>query len=307
VDKLKAYGIGKKIYSIVVEKGHGYIRPSSYDDFIGGTIFVGYTLNQPITEDMLVVVPEGTYDVTMRNGELVGSHSIEVKRNQETVFDMSEYKQLPENKGEVIFKVTPVGADLYVNGKLTDFSKPVLLNYGEHSIEVILTGYNSYSGILDVKSPNPTVVIDLAEEQVDAWDDELLDDDDFDNDDYDSDDSDFDDSDFDDSDFGDLDEQPSVTNKPSESTVTATDNTGVSKSEIVYDKAHTITVSEPAGAEIYLNGEYKGIVPSAFPKQIGTQVVTLSKNGYITKSFTIVIPDDGQDITWKFPNLDKGN
>ena len=35
--------------------------------FIGGWIEVGQSIIQPVTEDMLLVVPEGTYDVRISN------------------------------------------------------------------------------------------------------------------------------------------------------------------------------------------------------------------------------------------------
>lgn len=280
VDKLKAYGIGKKIYSINVIEGHGYIRPVTYDDFVGGTMYVGYTTNQPVTADMLVVVREGTYEVTMRNGDLVGSREVEVRPNEETVLDMSEFRQKPDNKGQVEFKVTPVGADLYVNGRLTDYSEPVELNYGKHNIEVELTGYETYIGILDVKSPNPTVAVNLSEEAADIVEDSSSDNN------------------------NQTEEVPGPT---AASSVNESSSSEVAKENIQYDKSHTITVSTPVGAEVYINGEYKGIAPCSFPKQIGTATLTLSSSGYTTKSYTVVIPDDSKDITWSFPSLVAGS
>ena len=56
---------------------------------------------------------------------------------------------------------------------------------------------------------------------------------------------------------------------------------------------------------MYLNGEYKGIAPCTFPKQIGNETITLSSSGYVTKSYTVVIANDNQDVTWSFPALVK--
>jgi len=79
------------------------------------------------------------------------------------------------------------------------------------------------------------------------------------------------------------------------------DNTA--NTNIEYDKDHKITVKEPMGAEVYFNGEYKGIAPCSFPKVIGNETITLSRSGFQTKSYTVVIPNDGQDVTWSFPEL----
>lgn len=298
VDKLRAYGIGRNIYSLVVEKGHGYIRPVSYSDFVGGVMYVGYELNQPVTEDMIVVVPEGSYEVTMRSGDLTGSKKIDIARNQETVLDMSEFRQKPDNKGQVIFDISPFGAELYLNGRLTDYAEPIELNYGRHDVQVELAGYKTYTGILEVRSPNPTIVINLSEEAADSPDDNS---------------SDKGSSNTDTANNTDS----SVTSPPSDNTlatsapasdassVTATDKTDTSKKDIEYDKAHTISVQAPAGAEVYLNGEYKGIAPCTFPKQIGNETITLSSSGYVTKSYTVAIANDNKDVTWSFPALVK--
>lgn len=320
LDRLKVYGIGRKIYSIIVEKGHGYIRPSSYKDFVGGVMYVGHTLNQPVTEDMLVVVPEGTYDVTMRNGDLEGTKQIEINRNQESVLDMSEFRQKPEDKGKVVFDISPFGADLYVNGKLTDYNQPIELNYGKHDVKVELTGYETYSGMLNVKSPNPTVVIDLMEEAADIKEKDdkngATSSDNTGNNGTGNNDSNSSSSNNSSNNTAATDSnnstntQPVATTAPEnktsiDSASTTTTTTDVSKTEVEYDKAHTITVKEPAGTEVYFNGEYKGIAPCSFPKVIGNETITLSSNGYQTKSYTVVIPNDGQDITWNFPALMK--
>lgn len=301
VDKLKAYGIDRNIYSLVIEKGHGYIRPVSYSDFVGGVLSVGYELNQPVTEDMIVVVPEGSYEVTMRSGNLTGSKKIDILRNQETVLDMSEFRQKPENKGQVVFDISPFGAELYLNGRLVDYAEPIELNYGSHDVQVELAGYSTYMGILDVKSPNPTIVIDLSVD--DAEDDE----DSTSSDANVSDNNEISNNTSNDSNVSRPTEDVKTTSAPAsdQSSVTESDKTSTTKKEIEYDKTHTISVKEPAGAEVYLNGEYKGIAPCTFPKQIGNETITLSSSGYITKSYTVTIANDNQDVTWSFPALVK--
>ncbi len=272
VDKLKVYGIGKKIHSIIVEEGHGYIRPANYDDFVGGTVSVGYILNKPVSEDMLLVVREGKYEVTMKNGSLSGTKMVEVLRDQESLLDMNEFKSVQGNSASVSFDITPQGADLYINGRITDYSEPVSLNYGDYEVVVSLTGYTTYSGVLSIQSPNPTVNINLSEE------------------------------------VADIDENVADNQNTSDNNTTGngTSSTTASESDgssAKYDKEHSIIINAPEGAEVYLNGTYKGVVPCAFPKQIGTQTITLSKSGYKTQSYTVVISDDSQDISWNFPEL----
>ena len=66
------------------------------------------------------------------------------------------------------------------------------------------------------------------------------------------------------------------------------------------DSKHTISVTAPEGAEVYLDNVYKGIVPCKFTKVIGSQTITLSKTGYETKSYSIDILDDDKNAKLSF-------
>ena len=71
------------------------------------------------------------------------------------------------------------------------------------------------------------------------------------------------------------------------------------------DSSHTITITAPRGVEVYLDNVYKGLAPCKFKKVIGSQTVTLSQTGYVTKSYSIDILDDDEDVTLKFADLVK--
>ena len=69
------------------------------------------------------------------------------------------------------------------------------------------------------------------------------------------------------------------------------------------DSDHTISVSSPVGVEVYLDNVFKGVTPCSFTKVIGTQTITLSDSGYVTKSYTVDILDDGKDTKLSFADL----
>lgn len=70
------------------------------------------------------------------------------------------------------------------------------------------------------------------------------------------------------------------------------------------NSGHTITIQAPQGVEVYQDNLYMGIAPVTYSKSIGTHVITLRKEGYITKSHQIVVVDDGRDVTYNFPDLE---
>ena len=55
---------------------------------------------------------------------------------------------------------------------------------------------------------------------------------------------------------------------------------------------------------MYIDGIYVGIAPVVFIKpEAGSHVVTLSKNGYKTKSYTVSVYGDERDVTLSFSDL----
>lgn len=265
MDTVSVRYVEGKVYSVIVTKGHGYIKPKNYKDFIGGMMTVEGQTMLPVTKKMLVAVPEGTYKVTMENGDFTGSRDITVLRDMEMALDMSLFKSQPADTGQVIFDINPKGAELYINGRVVSYKTPVSLKYGEHQVVVRLEGYSDYRGTLDVQSANPTVKINLAEEEAEIS----------------------------------QDDDSKVTQNNS------SDNQ--SEQSATVDNNHKITISQPAGVSVYLNGTYKGIAPCSFAKVIGSQTITLSQSGYVTKSYTVSILNDGEDILWNFPALTKSS
>lgn len=268
-DELTVRGVGYRVYSIVRTSGHGYIRLANYADFLGGMAELGSGQILPITENMLITAREGIYQLSLVNGAMVTSKTITVVADQEVVADFSDYVPAVENVGLVTFSIEPEGADLYLNGTAVSYSEPVALNYGEYRVRVTMTGYQDYTGILDVAESSSTVNINLIEETagVDG-------------------------------------EESKKTPAPSQQNANdGTDSTKDSSAVKSVDSAHTITVTAPKNAEVYLDNVYKGMAPCKFKKVIGSQTITLSRTGYLTKSYSVDILDDNEDVILSFPEL----
>lgn len=293
-DILTVRGIDETIWSVIVTKGHGTVRITDCDAFLGGSLTIGYEAVTDITENMVITVREGNYNLTVENGEYSGTKSITVNRNEETVVSIGDLGPGAIPHGLVTFDITPFGADLFINDELTPYANPVKLKYGEHSIEVSLGGYSTFKGSLKVDTAEKKVQIILPELQsrepvsvvettgtsdtdysdtenpaeyivYNNWDDQSADDS-----------------------PGSIDiqiDEESVDNDP------------------IVDEEHLIYIQNPKGASVYLNGEYKGVSPGSFQKVIGRHVLTFIRQGYQTKSYTIDISDDGMDTYISLPDL----
>ena len=283
-DELTLKGVDSKVYSIIVTKGHGYVRFANYDDFIGGNLEIGNDNMITISKDMLVVVREGNYKLTMENEDLTGSKLIRVVRDQEIVVDMGEFRKEAPQVGKVEFTVLPDGADLYVDGNEVNYSEPIELKYGEHTVTVSLSGYEDYTGTITIDESSMQFFITLVEPTVTEEE-----------------------SDSDDSSSTNSNGSNSNSNTSSNSTsadesleeeVKNTDTSNNSE-----DSDHKIYVQTPIGASVYWNGQLMGTAPVNFTKQVGSYTISLAADGYETISYPVIIADDGEDVYLNFPNL----
>lgn len=252
-DVLTVQGIGTTIYSISVDKGHGYLKLANDEYFIGGWIEIGSTMIRPITDDMLLVVPEGKYDVLFTNGGNSGTKQVTIGRDEEVTVDIGDIEIKEIQYGSVIFTMKPTDASLYIDGKLVDTSAAISLEYGIHQLIAVADGYDTLTQYIKVGQESAGVSITMEEESSEDDDDDEDSDDD-------------------------------------EDTVDISSN-------------YKVYIDTPEGVEVYLNGNYIGISPVSFAKKPGTHTITLRKNGYVTRSYTIEIDSEEKDVTYSFADL----
>ena len=66
---------------------------------------------------------------------------------------------------------------------------------------------------------------------------------------------------------------------------------------------YRVRIEEPSGAEVYKDGNYLGIAPISFKKSPGTYIITLRRNGYQTRSYTISVDNEEKDASFSFSEL----
>lgn len=160
LDMLSFQGMGSSIYSIVVEKGHGYLRLDNDADFIGGFIEVGQSKITKITEDMLLTVPEGEYQVTISHNGGGGTKQVTIGRNQEVTLDIGDLDVVQIQYGDVLFSTDLEAVSVYVDGKLINHGRPISLQYGIHQVVAKAEGYETLTGYFKVSKATQNV--DLA-------------------------------------------------------------------------------------------------------------------------------------------------
>ena len=302
-DILQIKGIDHKIYSITIQKGHGYLRLENEEYFIGGWIEAGQKIIQKIEEDMLLVIPEGNYEVYLSHNGIAGTKVVEIERGKETLLDVGDLKKEDLVKyGNLIITVDPADALVYIDGKAVDTSRIIKATYGLHQIMAKAEGYDTVIQYIRVTENSANIAISLDEETVRTVSDNSTG-------------SDKSTTDSTNNDSNNSKDSNKDSNKNSDNTTTNNNNTskdntssgstvsGGNASGSASTTGYKVTIESPVGAEVYVDGNYVGIVPASFSKKSGSHEVKIRKSGYLTRTYTINVGDEDKDISYSFSDL----
>lgn len=292
-DSVTLRGIGSEVYVIFLERGHGYLTLKEEQDYVGGSILVNNQYVSQITEDLLLTLKEGTYEVTVENDDLKATVKTTIARDQTTVLDLTEYVRVPDPVGQVAFKIQPAGAVLWINDKDTYYGEPVELDYGLYKIRVESGGYVPYEGLLRVESAASELVISLPEAPVTEPTPTSP--------------APTDGAGGDDGNPGNTGDSGNTGNgegggdtdgDPPDNT--SEQNPGSDGSYPV-DEEHHIVIYSDDEVEVYLDGDYMGVTEDGkaeFEKYIGTFELELVR-GEESKTYMIQVDDDGEDFVFR--------
>ena len=163
VDVLTFKGIGSSIYSIEVERGHGYLRLKNEEKFVGGDMEIGQIIARRIEEDMLLTVPEGRYEIRLRKRGGGGTKEVTIRRGEETTLDIGDLEVPEIEYGTIVFTLEPSGANP---------SAPVSLEYGIHQVMVRANGYQTITTYIKVAQPSGGLSFTLDAVDADKENDE---------------------------------------------------------------------------------------------------------------------------------------
>lgn len=305
LDVLSVWGYNNQIYSINIEQGHGYLRLQNDTYFVDGWIEIGQKIIRKITEDMLIVVPEGKTTVKVSHNGSSATQEITFSRNEEMAWDLGDVEITEVQKGKIIFTLEPVDATVMIDGKAVNTSYPVELEYGVHQMTVKSDGYEALSQYIKVREPSANIGIELEVDEDAEVSDEDTNDKDSDNEDSDDkENADKKDSDQDDSDEKTSDKKNSekdTSDSDKKTSESESKKTTTSKSSSKYQ----VHIESPEDVEVYVDGNYIGIAPISMDKKIGNFVITLRKTGYQTRSYTVQIDDEDSDVNYSFAELVK--
>ncbi len=299
-DKIKVWGIGRDIYSVVVTSGHGYVSLSSDtvedQSLVGAWIELDNDVIHKISPNMLLSAPEGDYNLQIIGNGANYQSEVSISRNQETVVDTSEVTISKPKEGLVTFEIIPENAEVFVDGQKVLTGVPQSVQYGYHNLKIMADGYITQNKYLKVGTANSVVSIELEKDEESS---------------------------------SDTSTNSVSVNSATVDNSTAKISTGVSRADVSSSKSSSASTASttssnssssttnqvisgyyiyfdaPYDAEVYFDGSYVGTIPTRVEKISGSHEVILKKDGYQTKSYRIKIDTDKDDVTYQFPDMVK--
>ncbi|SFC88755.1 PEGA domain-containing protein [Butyrivibrio sp. YAB3001] len=301
-DSIRASGLGKEIYSVVVQSGHGYVSLSSdivdNQSLVGAWIELDNEVIHKISTNMLLSAPEGDYTLQILGNGANYQEEVNISRNQETVVDTSHVTIAKPKEGLVTFEIVPDTAEVFVDGTKVLTGVPESVQYGYHNLKIIADGYKTQTKYLKVGTPKSVISIELEKEAEEEEEKK--------------------------------DESETSTSASSEESVPAEASTTSStvivqpvsansassqnsteektekvRSQYEVIEGYRIYFDEPYEAELYFDGSYIGMIPTSVVKISGNHEIILKKDGYETKSYRINIDYNEVDLNYQFPQLVK--
>ncbi len=302
-DILTIRGIDRRALTATVESGHGYLKIRGEESFVGGWAEIA-DLIVPVREGMLLTVPEGTYDLRITYKGKGGTVGVTVERDKETSVDISPLKDELLQLGSVRFDITPANAKLYINNEETEYILPVELEYGVYRVRVEAAGYLTFDRNISVGKKEADLKIELESDSTKEDSSSS---------------SERKDESSSASGFTQIPVTPDISSASSTSSSSmvpsSSSSSDYSQEGTYYDDKSSsssssegrgeayLFVNEPYDVEVYLDGSYKGISPIGIRKEPGTHVITLRRDGYVTKSYTVTLSDNNEDENFDFREL----
>jgi hypothetical protein len=164
-DILSVTGQDKNILSVRITTGHGELALLNTELFEGSFLQLNTNIFAEITPEMTMELPEGDYLLSVANNGWGGSCEIQVVRGETVQVDLDAIKGEGPKFGTIQFVFDMEEVYLTIDGESVDYSEPVTLQYGKHTLKAACTGYTELSKYLFVNSEEATISISFAEEE----------------------------------------------------------------------------------------------------------------------------------------------
>lgn len=289
-DLVTVYSTDSKVLSVVIDRGHGYLSLTGVDLFMGGYVNVGSDIVRTIEKDMMIMVPEGEYKVSVAHSGYYASKTVMIAADTVSVVDFSEFAADAVETGNVFFNISVMGAKLFLNGEETDYSEGIItIPVGTYSVRVTADGYETYTDRITVTTDFQRVTVDMVSETATEESGESS------------------------TEATSASSSASGTSGSTSGSGSSSSNSGGSGSsgsssssststtetETYVSSKNKVYIQGPTGALVYLDGSYKGIAPVNFAMVTGNHTILIVQ-GTTAKQYAVTLAEGPDDVVYDF-------
>ena len=152
-----------KIWSILIESGHGFLVLKNHEAYIDGRLEIGNRESHTVVKEMKIPVKAGVHQVVVSNDQMTPySSSVFIEEGKEFVIDLID---LAPRIAKVRLEIVQKDSTVFIDGeKIENPEQERQLNYGEYSVRVESPGYVPWEGIVVVNQAYIVHRIDMEVE-----------------------------------------------------------------------------------------------------------------------------------------------
>ncbi len=159
IDIVTVKGYDNTIWSIELEKGHGYLVLTSKDKIQDGSIEIDTNIFRPLDSDNKIKILEGEHKLVVKGSNMEPyTKQFSIKYDEQVSIDLSDVKI---KSGIVNIKSNVDDYIVYVDDKQQDENNRLVLKYGKYDIKLTKEGYHDIVKEVIVNKDNTTVTFNM--------------------------------------------------------------------------------------------------------------------------------------------------
>lgn len=152
-------GVIDKVYSIIIEQGHGTLELRNINNIKNAKVAIDNVDTSVDVSNPFVTLGEGTHLVVVK-GKNISDITKEVSISSDTPYVLDLSKVIV-NTGALTVYSNVKDYALYINDKEYDEDQSILLPYGEYKVRAVKDGYQSFSGSVAIDEDQNTFKVKL--------------------------------------------------------------------------------------------------------------------------------------------------
>lgn len=152
-------GVVDKVYSIIIEQGHGTLELRNINNIKNAKVAIDNVDTSVDVSNPFVTLGEGTHLVVVK-GKNISDITKEVSISSDTPYVLDLSKVIV-NTGALTVYSNVKDYALYINDKEYDEDQSILLPYGEYKVRAVKDGYQSFSGSVAIDEDQNTFKVKL--------------------------------------------------------------------------------------------------------------------------------------------------